>query len=1349
MKKLKALFKLICPVVPLFRIGISAVRIVDLSSGFSSLYNMKNVFIAMCLIVSFFSLSTGGHAQQVSVQADQFTGTATVGIPLYTIRNGDVGLPVSLVYAGSGLKVQSTDGSAGMGWNIVAGGEVRRELHDLPDDSKMDGYVNGNQRLGWLYNNNGNKIAALSLANDNNASTCTDEQTDIGYISTNFGDLSDTEPDVFNVSGPGLSCRLVFDKDHVLRPVPYQDLKISYELETGWDTNYASYGRIKSFTIINDRGMKYYFSDQELSVKTAQTSADPSTIKYFKREFEQYRNSVQFNSAWKLTVISDANDNFVQISYNWTGLDYANTRLALATGNSTVPEYPFSLELRSNHGVLDKVYYNDHEGLILFDKNFSFKYRTPIYAGPTESMVIDSVKGYGQTIAFEYSVVNKRAILSRVKSNTGTNYSFTYYTDKNNLLKVPDSTSRSVDAWGYYNGSGAATLFSQIYINPSNPALERYRYRDPGATSVSFPYSLSGSDRSSNLDSMRIGSLKKISNVHGGSTSLIYESNDYYDPSAGAVVQGGGLRLKQVIDSDGNPANDLVQTYSYINPATGLSSGKAVSLPILAFTVPYTGGGSSEQQVQNSTVRLEESISPEVHYVGYSHVRLSRSGMGNVLNEYSLPATQWDSSAPGGWAPTSVNIGRPSCVASGLLGAERSAYPFVPNPNYDYGRGLLLKSTAYNDAAQKVSETSYSYQLSGAPVVVYGLKYDMNSYVMAYAKYSLVTSTGNRIISENRREYDTLTGQFRDELVTTDYESANHRLPTLQTTVNSQGDILRLRTRYVKDYTPGASGDDNSVAVYNLQQRNANFALEHISQIERNGANRTFSADRQLFKPHASLGKTGMNVISKSFFFSSMAGVTDFSPSGITGGVSQQDSRYLLSAEYLDHDAKGIALSVRDRSKQVQTTITDYNINQPVALIVNARAGEIAFNDFDTRDLDQGFLVLPTAGTMSANGHSGGFSLSFGPANFLRRTIVKNTGAQSYIFSGWISSATAGNLSLTLSDGNGTVLTRNLAFAASGVWRYYELKIPVATLAGQFTAKVEAGTNILIDDILFYPEKATVSSFSYDSATGNKRSETGSNGRPTYFTYDSRGRLKHTVDQDGNILKNMMYGTAEEAGMYSVDISTGLFGTVSYNTPVNFYDSGGFVLDMEGTRYVWDFGDGSPLTETYAARGGITHLFAGAGTFNVTLTKYSPVFGTVSGSKSVAMTDGGSEMVGVSVSGLSPGNGTITGVKFYKNSVLEYNFTQSQLTSGTVQVSQGRYTVDIEVTGNMNSDTYPFGYRSLRCDSYFTGFTYKVAKCTYARSGNVRVYSVPIDLNGKKILDLYTSDVDCVSLPEL
>src|SRR5438874_961997 len=109
---------------------------------------------------------------------------------------------------------------------------------------------------GWIYNTNYlSKINGFSITNGNN-STCAAATADINYINSNFADLADTEPDVFYVNAPGLSCQLVFDKvSGQFQPVEYQDIKVTSTANGSTGTSTA--GLITGFTITTDKGIKY------------------------------------------------------------------------------------------------------------------------------------------------------------------------------------------------------------------------------------------------------------------------------------------------------------------------------------------------------------------------------------------------------------------------------------------------------------------------------------------------------------------------------------------------------------------------------------------------------------------------------------------------------------------------------------------------------------------------------------------------------------------------------------------------------------------------------------------------------------------------------------------------------------------------------------------------------------------------------------------------------------------------------------------------------------------------------------------------------------------------------------
>ena len=250
--------------------------------------NLKHIlFSIQILLISIAS------AQNKIIHVNHATGTANVVIPLYTLNSGNVSLPISLVYSASGIKVNDVEGTAGMGWNISAGGAITRELRGLPDDCVQD--VLGNTKLGWMSDNNYSSgfVSAFNISNDNNTATCSDETNDINYINSYLPNTSDTEPDIFNVQAPGLSCKLVYDRQSdQFRTIPYQDLNISYVMGVNG---------ITSFTITNDKGLIYTFSAIETSFKRATVVNNAPA--FFTTDYNQFAGTFTVVRGFQLLII--------------------------------------------------------------------------------------------------------------------------------------------------------------------------------------------------------------------------------------------------------------------------------------------------------------------------------------------------------------------------------------------------------------------------------------------------------------------------------------------------------------------------------------------------------------------------------------------------------------------------------------------------------------------------------------------------------------------------------------------------------------------------------------------------------------------------------------------------------------------------------------------------------------------------------------------------------------------------------------------------------------------------------------------------------------------------------------
>ena len=79
----------------------------------------------------------------VSYPVDYCTGLVDITIPLYTIKAGDIELPITLSYHSSGLKVRELSGWVGSGWTLNAEPSIMREINGIPDYAPNGGFRTG------------------------------------------------------------------------------------------------------------------------------------------------------------------------------------------------------------------------------------------------------------------------------------------------------------------------------------------------------------------------------------------------------------------------------------------------------------------------------------------------------------------------------------------------------------------------------------------------------------------------------------------------------------------------------------------------------------------------------------------------------------------------------------------------------------------------------------------------------------------------------------------------------------------------------------------------------------------------------------------------------------------------------------------------------------------------------------------------------------------------------------------------------------------------------------------------------------------------------------------------------
>jgi hypothetical protein len=179
------------------------------------------------------------------------------------MTSGTLSAAVSLSHSGDAIKVGEGSGSAGMGWSVVGGGSVTREVRSLPDDYVGTG---ADLRRGWLEPGIASAIQTFTSTGNDDLTICSDEVTDYNTLN-GFLYTKDTEPDIFYINAPGLSATFIFDGTvdgngvPVVRLLTAQDLKIV--------TSRVSGAAITKFEVYNNLGVKYTFDIKEGGARQA------------------------------------------------------------------------------------------------------------------------------------------------------------------------------------------------------------------------------------------------------------------------------------------------------------------------------------------------------------------------------------------------------------------------------------------------------------------------------------------------------------------------------------------------------------------------------------------------------------------------------------------------------------------------------------------------------------------------------------------------------------------------------------------------------------------------------------------------------------------------------------------------------------------------------------------------------------------------------------------------------------------------------------------------------------------------------------------------------------------------
>lgn len=1081
---------------------------------------MKNSILLLCLL-----LSVVRCLAQENQSVDPLTGKLSISIPLFTVSDGDVSVPGVLLYTANGVRVNDDGGWVGQNWDISAQSYgITRQMRSLPDDYSG---TSPDNRRGWLRSTISlpSNIKNFTPSTDNNIATCSDELANYNFLSTIDYD-QDTEPDVFYVNAPGLSFQFYFDENKVPQVVPYQDVTVT--------PNTVS-GTITSFVVTDNKGVQYKFEELE----TITQSVKAVNAYYLVRRSNMHLTSLTYHTGWKLTKI---------ISPIYGAIDFTYRTVSSVDNNLTPDKsklkYLYPVTITNATSANGKLEYN---------RSYTFKIPLKISA-PAMEVQFSSSTNDGTAIGLlsYLEVYDKRdGTLKRSKSISFQYSSYNNRTFLQVLIKsgADNSIPPDIYKFDYYGGA--------IPTEPAYPT-----YNSTAKDDWNFHQISAGAGYMLYHETATRGTLKQLTYPHKGYSVFFYEPHDYKDGSI--EVQGAGIRLRKIISFNGiSPSGDMTREYEY-KTTTGESSGKLQSRPLYNVAGvrvdKYLGTvGARYRDVQlanpgintallNSyfTVKASGELSNSEMLAGsavaYERMTEKVKDGGYTVYEYDLSASYGDTNANNNeWEASKVLIARPSsggsaCYETGPLLEGINQYPYPPNPNYTFARGLLKKVSDFRDDGIKRREVVYEYQrVYGTTAIrkVYGLAleelptyyHNGSAYVdgkmFVYSKYAINTDV-RTVLKKSTETIFTSSDLTKKTETSTEYfySTGNHREVERIVSTNSDQTQNIVRMKYVRDYSISTPVDAQSTALKNLlTTHRTGLPIETTSSKVDGGVEKYINGNLTYFQTIS--GKVYPH---KLYSFQFSDGTTSFTHSSTSGTTFNFDQvNYTLQNTLLGFDSYGNVTASIGRDKIVKLNRYGYSGTLPVIQLRNANSQEFLFSDFEPSAAGGGFTTPWNPSIVEGRFGSKGIVLPTGTTGpYFLISGVTNLATQNYIFSCWLKPGSAGTLSIKL-IGNITT-TATLPFVTSSIWKYYSVSIPVPvgmTSTG-FSVEVRTSVAVNIDDVAFYPSHASFQTTTYTFPYGPSI-QTDSQGNTSYITYDGIGRVKIIYDREGNIIKKYDY----------------------------------------------------------------------------------------------------------------------------------------------------------------------------------------------------------------------------------
>ncbi|WP_272150924.1 hypothetical protein [Tenacibaculum aiptasiae] len=903
-----------------------------------------------------------------NIGLSEYTGTPQINVPLYTIEEGEINIPITLNYRSGGIKVNEESSWVGLGWDLSFGGiyQVINDIDDLinqpssptalkyhkirPDFANANpGMINYYPKPSHVYFGSnaflgvGHPIPQTPVVNNGSIMKSYDSHVPINGVYVKNAQIFtnqdyDSEPDFFTANFFGHKVDFIFDfKDGSVRVLNERGYKIELIEDGNNDGNIKGY----DFIITTPDGLQYYFEKDE---RILRYDSNPGF-----GDFHRIRSR-----KWKITKIRDTKNNEVNFDYETisNAINFPNysqtytenlfTRSFgplhgsgghLSNANDREFDYygggsPYEQYVPHTKGATKLATYYDatQQNIYLPSKITwsagSINFSTSSRIDKNNSRKLDLINIHNgkknvKTFSFNYGYFNSQSGYNIVKTGTGGNITHLYnYTsdEKNKRLKLNSINENTIKEYSF--------KYNNMALPPKNAtALDYWGYFNgknnlslvPNLTDVKPTYDVksNGNDKNPSLEHAKACVLEEIKYPTKGYTRFEYELNsgeNYFVVSSNKLpTTGNGLRLKKQISYSSLDVKSLETSYSYFD-------GKSL-LPI---------NPVKEYQVYHGNDVVAQMHGSNDHYYSANILETSSS---NMLYMNSFSGDDFVGYGKVIIENKGLNVTNGKNIKyfqnkSGSTPLVNGKYnSILSRKRRELENGKLLKEEIYDVGNKKVAKNTYTYNYISSPID-YGVKISN-----AGAHFYVWRSTN--------ADLNTVVPYSVHLLFHYPIFSGKTMSKSIEKTMYYQNDSIKTFTTYKYDSYHRKSKEE----INNLTDSSI-LSTDYRYQ---DGAD--FTSKNILTKPSfisqkksSYLGVGILNTESYNFNIDSTTGKVLLNEK-IMCNDNEVDCNKMIYEEY---DDKGNVLQYKVENGISTVLLWGYNKNYPIAKIENATLSEIA-----------------------------------------------------------------------------------------------------------------------------------------------------------------------------------------------------------------------------------------------------------------------------------------------------------------------------------------------------------------------------------------------------------------------